>query len=841
MRWPSPVLTAVDRAIADARAGTPRVVAIEGEPGFGKTALIREVLGRLDGFRVLRAFGEESARDERHQVLREFCPEAPAPTHTLQAARLLGRLVDGSDAPVALVLDDLHWIDPDSVDALAALVQRAAGDRLLIVAGYRPLGQAHPAWRRVVGGPTITLDGLSDSAGADLVGPDAPDGLAEALRVHTGGSPLHMLALLREHSVAELASLAARGELPAPADLAAAVDARIAELSPDSAGLLRALAVLDDGWTDLPTAAAVGGVGDPETASRVLHDEHLLRVDRTDVVPRVRLVHAVVRAAVHDTLPVDVRRGLHGAAAARVADPGTRLRHRLGATAGPDEGLASDLDRHADDLHERRRFRQAARFRRLAAAAGSSDDARERRLLDADVESLLARETPPVLRNGDSAHHRLVRAFALTVGRRWVEAARELDDVSPSDVVALDPVNRYRFGVLRGWTVVASGRDPATALPVLEAAARSEVTDPAMRAFFTFAYGQARGAVTGRNDDVWGLDDTADLDRATLAATRDGLARLSLRGAIHALSGTTEKAIGDLSVVVDRIDDGRVDFGDGVMHALLGLAQWTAGEWRRSAITIGVARAGDTGPAHPIVAAVSPLAAVVTGDDPRPLLARSRAAQVAAPLRAAVHAGDIADVGTLGLTGTPAERRDWRARRIVDLGDPADQADGSVPYLWLLVHGIAAAWAGDADAVDGWADRLTGLDGGVWRAAGIDWLRALARRTLVGIPAFEAVLWADAAREEPSLRSHAEAALAAIGASRYAPALLPDAGQTPDDPLAPLSNREREVVALLLEGLSYTQIAKELYVTRSTVAFHLSNTYAKTGTTSRHELVQLVR
>jgi DNA-binding CsgD family transcriptional regulator len=56
-----------------------------------------------------------------------------------------------------------------------------------------------------------------------------------------------------------------------------------------------------------------------------------------------------------------------------------------------------------------------------------------------------------------------------------------------------------------------------------------------------------------------------------------------------------------------------------------------------------------------------------------------------------------------------------------------------------------------------------------------------------------------------------------------------------------LSDRERDVVTLLLEGLSYAQIARELYVTRSTVAFHLSNAYAKTGATSRHELVQLVR
>jgi len=41
--------------------------------------------------------------------------------------------------------------------------------------------------------------------------------------------------------------------------------------------------------------------------------------------------------------------------------------------------------------------------------------------------------------------------------------------------------------------------------------------------------------------------------------------------------------------------------------------------------------------------------------------------------------------------------------------------------------------------------------------------------------------------------------------------------------------------------LSYAQIAKELFVTRSTVAFHLSNVYAKTGTTTRHGLVQVAR
>jgi DNA-binding CsgD family transcriptional regulator len=85
-------------------------------------------------------------------------------------------------------------------------------------------------------------------------------------------------------------------------------------------------------------------------------------------------------------------------------------------------------------------------------------------------------------------------------------------------------------------------------------------------------------------------------------------------------------------------------------------------------------------------------------------------------------------------------------------------------------------------------------------------------------------------------------ALQALGAGGYAARLLPATTDTPAaDPLAALSDRERDVVALLLEGLSYAQISRELYVTSSTVAFHLSNAHAKTGTTSRHELAQLVR
>ena len=861
MRWPAPTIDALDGAAAAARAGTPVVLAIEGRAGFGKSTLLRAAVARLDGFHTLRAYGEQSAQDERFQVLQEWHGQS-TPRHTLQATRLLGQVVDQRQltGPVALVVDDLQWIDPESVDTLTRLVERAAGDRLLVLAAHRPLGRRHPAWRRL-GAPTVRLDGLDTEAAAALVAsvdPDAPAGLAEQLRVHTGGSPLHMRALLQEHSAQELASLAARGELPAPADLAAAVDARIAELAPDAARLLHALAVLGDAWTDLPTAAAVGGVIDRNSAVAVLADEDLLRLDRTSAVPRVRISHAVLRAAAYDTIPTATRRGLHRAAAARLAGTGDRLRHRVAAALGPDEGLATDLDRHGDDLHDRARYREAARFRRLAAATTAAPADSERRLLDADVESFLARELDDIsvteLDKHASAQRQFVYAIRLSATRQWVRAARVFDDVDPD---ALDPMNAYRARVMRAWTILGSGRPPGDALPWLQAAAAAPTQDSAFRAGFVTIYGQVMVATARPTDPVWGVEEIRDVDRAALATSPEGLQRLSWRGAAAAVTGATDRAIGDLSVVTERMGDGAFELGDGVPHALLGLAQWCAGEWQRASINIGLARAvARSVPPQPVVLAVAPLAAIVSGEDPRQALAHSRAARLAGPLPTAIHVGDVVEVAALAFAGSPQERRQWRARRTADFGAPTVPTMGQTPFLWLAAMGLGAAWAGDAEATDAWADALVARQGVAWRTNAVAWLRACAARArghaasfdaiaqagLPGLGSFTALLWVDAAQETstPQVRKQAETALATLDAGRYAPILLPDAS-APNDPLTALSDRERDVAALLLEGLSYAQIAKELYVTRSTVNYHLSNVYAKTGTSTRHEFVQLLR
>ena len=60
-------------------------------------------------------------------------------------------------------------------------------------------------------------------------------------------------------------------------------------------------------------------------------------------------------------------------------------------------------------------------------------------------------------------------------------------------------------------------------------------------------------------------------------------------------------------------------------------------------------------------------------------------------------------------------------------------------------------------------------------------------------------------------------------------------------PAVQVSERERDVLTLVLRGLSYAQIAGELFISQRTVGFHLSNMYAKAYVKSRHELTELAR
>jgi DNA-binding NarL/FixJ family response regulator len=61
------------------------------------------------------------------------------------------------------------------------------------------------------------------------------------------------------------------------------------------------------------------------------------------------------------------------------------------------------------------------------------------------------------------------------------------------------------------------------------------------------------------------------------------------------------------------------------------------------------------------------------------------------------------------------------------------------------------------------------------------------------------------------------------------------------NPVVMLTEWEQDVLTLIASGMSYAQISRDLFVTQSTVGYHLSNIYRKAGVSSRHELTEMVR
>ena len=173
MLWQAEQLSKISAALDAARGGRPTVLGVLGEPGMGKTSLLREIAARSSGFNVLEADGRESAYREPFDLLRQFgvhddLIDSGNFRDPLVATQGLRYLVDAlsPSGPVLILVDDLQWADQESVESLYWLVHRAYGDRLLMVLGSRPEGPAGmDAWRRLVQqasrGPVLSLTGLS--------------------------------------------------------------------------------------------------------------------------------------------------------------------------------------------------------------------------------------------------------------------------------------------------------------------------------------------------------------------------------------------------------------------------------------------------------------------------------------------------------------------------------------------------------------------------------------------------------------------------------------------------------------------------------------------------------
>src|SRR5262249_26368384 len=208
-------LAALLRARDEAALGRGRVALVTGEPGIGKTSLVMQFARDLEpGARVLLGSCDDLTIPRPLGPLRDLIGYVSSPlgravaggvpTHELQ--RLLVEELELPPRPTVLVLEDVHWADDATLDAITVLGRRIASLPALVVLTFRggEVPPAHPL-RTAVGtlraddAVYIDLAPLSEVAVAALAG--GAD--ADAVYAATGGNPFYVTELIAARAAPE--------------------------------------------------------------------------------------------------------------------------------------------------------------------------------------------------------------------------------------------------------------------------------------------------------------------------------------------------------------------------------------------------------------------------------------------------------------------------------------------------------------------------------------------------------------------------------------------------------------------------------------------------------------
>jgi DNA-binding CsgD family transcriptional regulator len=474
----------LDRVVEDAQAGQSRVLVLRGEAGIGKSALLERVRERASVCRVARTTGVESEMAFAYAGLHRVClpmldnldnlpgpqrdalgtvfglTSGPPPEPFLLALAVLGLLTDAADdSPLVCLVDDAQWLDPSSALTLEIVARRLDADAVAMVFAVR-----EPAAVPLLAGlPELQLGGLGDEDARALLDSVTTGALDERVRdrviAESRGNPLALLELPRGLSATEL-------ELGFGSHDSATMATRIEQ------GFLRQLQQVPADTRRLLLAAAVEPLGDVTLLWRAA--DHL-GIDPEAATPaedsglitlggRVTFRHPLVRSAVYRSAAVSELRAVHAALASATdaqRDPERRAWHRAHAAAGPDEEIASELERAAQ------------------GAAGRGDLVTAGSLLKRAMEL-----TPDPTRRGSRA---LDAALWGTWTSQWDST---LESLEAAELCPLDPMQRALVMLLRAASVSAAKRAPGTPL-FLEAAELFHSLDAALA---RVAYFDALGA-----------------------------------------------------------------------------------------------------------------------------------------------------------------------------------------------------------------------------------------------------------------------------------------------------------------------------------------------------------
>ena len=891
---------AVVRLVEGARSARSGSLVVRGEAGIGKTALVEDVLGPVTGVRVARVAGIESELElgfaGLHRVLfpfRDRWERLPGPqrdaleaTFGLAAADPPDRLLVGlatltllTDVavaqPLVCVVEDAQWVDRESLELLAFVARRLLADPAALLFTVREPPEPPAA---LDGLPTLHLQGLAgDDARALLAaavpGHLAPD-VAERIVYETGGNPLAIMAAAGELTAEQLAG---RSLLPDVLPLSARLEAhylrRVEELPAGARSALLLAAAEPTGDLSL-LLRGFEHLGLPSDAASPAEAAGLVALG-----PDVAFPQPLIRSAVYRSASLAARRRAHEALAAAtdsVTDPDRRAWHVAQSTFAPDERVAADLEQAAGRSRARGGSSSVAALLSRAVELTADESRRGERLLEAAaahlsagspaIASTMVEEAAPLL-SGDrqrATAQRLRGAVRFAEGRTSETLSILLDaagTLAPLDAGAardalLDAFSAAIFSGAAldggiGRVAATAGRtprpagDPATSGDLLLDGLATLFSDghaagvPALRR----ALVSLEAGVPPTGDGLrwlgfgcWAAGTLGDNAALRLLAGRlEQLARA--QGALPALTrglyflAMAELVAGDLDQAASHFVEGRdlmaatgnrAGLGDLLVLAWRGREAETRA--RAAAVVTEASARGQGGVA---VYADHALAVLELG------LGNYRAA--------AVHASRVVDQDSLFLSTVAVPDLVEAAVRAGDdelaegalrRCDERAAANGTELALGLRARS-AALLAPDDRAEDLYCeavDRLgaAGVSGHLARAELLygEWLRRRRRRT--------------DARER--LRS-AHERFDALGAGAFGERAGAEARATGGsarrrsvETASELTAQESQVARLAAGGATNAEIATALFVSASTVDYHLRKVFRKLGISSRRDL-----
>jgi len=396
---------ALDDLLEGARAGRSAAVVLRGEAGIGKTELLKYLLERSSGSRIVRAAGVQSEMELSYAGLHQLCtpllagvdhlpgPQqdalatafglrtGTAPDRFLVGLAVLSLLADaGGDQPLICVIDDAQWLDQASALSLAFVARRLHAESVMLAFAVR-----EPTPDKTLAGlPELSVEGLPERDSRTLLDSVVTGPLDQRVRdriiAESRGNPLALLELPRGRTAAELAGGFGHPEArPVSSQLEQEFLRRVESLAPDTRRLIFTAAADPVGDVRLLKRAA-GRLGIDVDAAAAEAAE-LMTLD-TDV----RFRHPLVRSAVYRMASLTDRQSAHRALAASIdadVDPDRRAWHLAQAAPGPDEDVAMELERSAERARARGGIAAVAAFLERASVLTQDPTRRSQRAVEA--------------------------------------------------------------------------------------------------------------------------------------------------------------------------------------------------------------------------------------------------------------------------------------------------------------------------------------------------------------------------------------------------------------------------------------------------------------------------